>query len=238
MTSAFLALAAGALTLLNPCVLPLLPIVIGAAFHQNKWGPVAIAAGLTLSFTLIGVLILAFGFSLGIDNEAVRQIGAALLVIFGAVLLVPRLQSAFTTATAPLTSGASAMASRISEPGLIGQFAIGALLGIVWAPCAGPTLGAAIASASQGESLFEAFYIFGFFGLGVSGALLIFAYTSRATLATRKRGLQKFSSWAKPVFATLLILVGVMIFTGFDKNVEAMLLDIMPTWMIRLTTSI
>lgn len=238
MTGALLALAAGALTLINPCVLPLLPIIVGAAFQEHKWGPVAIAAGLTTSFTVIGVSILAFGFSIGIDETILRQAGALLLLIFGLVLLVPALQSGLTTLAAPLTSGAGGLAQRISAPGLPGQFAIGSLLGIVWAPCAGPTLGAAIASASQGKNLGEAFFIFGFFGLGISLALIAFAYASRATLAGRKKTLQRFSGYAKPLFGALLVSVGVMIVSGADKYLETKLLEVMPMWLIQITTSI
>lgn len=238
MTSIFLAFFAGALTLLNPCVLPLLPIVVGTAFQEDRWGPVALAAGLTGSFTLIGIPVLAFGFSIGVDTESVRQFGAYLLIAFGIVLAVPAFQTFLSVRLAPLVSGAGGMAARIGAPGLAGQFTIGALLGIVWAPCAGPTLGAAIASASQARDLVSSFVIFGFFGIGISMALLIFAYTSRATLAKRKQGLQRFSNWAKPVFGTLLIGVGGMIVTGYDKVLEAGLLDAMPTWLIRLTTSV
>ncbi|PKP78827.1 MAG: cytochrome C biogenesis protein [Alphaproteobacteria bacterium HGW-Alphaproteobacteria-3] len=238
MTPVFLAFLAGALTLLNPCVLPLLPIVVGTAFQENRWGPVALAAGLTASFTLIGIPVLAFGFSLGIDTETVRQLGAYLLIAFGIVLAVPAFQAVLAAKLAPLVSGAGGMAAKIAAPGLAGQFTIGALLGIVWAPCAGPTLGAAIASASQARDLTSSFVIFGFFGIGVSAALLVFAYASRATLAKRKQGLQRFSNWAKPVFGALLVIVGGMIVTGYDKVLEAVLLDAMPSWLIRLTTSV
>lgn len=238
MTSIFLAFLAGALTLLNPCVLPLLPIVLGTAFQENRWGPVAVASGLTASFTLIGVPVLAFGFSLGVDTEAVRQLGAYFLIAFGIILAVPALQSFTATKLAPLVSGAGEMAAKITAPGLVGQFTIGTLLGIVWAPCAGPTLGAAIASASQAQNLASAFVTFGFFGVGISAALLIFAYASRASLASSKQGLQRFSSWAKPTFGMLIALVGGMIVTGYDKALEAVLLDMMPLWFIQLTTSV
>ena len=62
------AYAAGLLTLVNPCVLPLLPIVIAAAFQSSRFGPLMLAAGLTLSFAVIGVGVTAFGDLAGIDG--------------------------------------------------------------------------------------------------------------------------------------------------------------------------
>jgi len=236
MTGLLLAFAAGMVTLLNPCVLPLLPIIIGSALQADRRAPLALALGLSTSFTLFGVLIVAFGYSIGLEGDHLRYGAGALLAISGLVLLIPPAQQAFSAAMSPLVSGGHTLLGRISGTGLASQFAIGALLGLVWTPCVGPTLGAAIAVASQRGDLGYSFMTFGIFSLGVSASLLLFAYGSRATLGARKQSFRAAAKWAKPALGAALLLVGVLIFTGLDKILEELLLDLSPAWLIDLTT--
>ena len=91
--SVLLALAAGLLSTLSPCVLPLLPIVIAAAVSQHRLGPVALAGGLALSFVAIGLFVATIGFSMGLDTEAFKILAAAMLIAIGVVLLAPALQT-------------------------------------------------------------------------------------------------------------------------------------------------
>lgn len=236
MGSALLAYVAGLVTILNPCVLPILPILVASAVSQSRFGPAALAAGLVFSFSIFGLLIIAFGFSIGLNEQVVRNGAAVLLVAAGLLMLIPRAQTAFATATGPLVAGGNRALNSVSGNGIAGQFGIGALLGLVWAPCVGPTLGVAIAAASRGENLIGAFLIFLVFGAGVATSILAFAYGSRKALSARKQTLQKLAKYAKPMFAGALIAVGVMIFTGIDKVIEARMLDVMPDWLIRFTT--
>ena len=85
-----LALLAGGLTVLNPCVLPILPIVFATAVSKHKYGPLALAAGLTVSFVAIVVFVNAVGFWIGLDSEKFRTVGAVLIILVGLVLVVPR----------------------------------------------------------------------------------------------------------------------------------------------------
>ena len=143
MARARLALLAGVLSTLSPCVLPLLPIVLGAALTEHRFGPVALAAGLALSFVVIGLFVATVGFAIGLDQDIFRNVAAALLIVIGAVLLLPRLQAQVAVAAGPFGNWAQSQAGGMSRSGLAGQFAVGLLLGAVWSPCAGPTLGAA-----------------------------------------------------------------------------------------------
>jgi len=229
---------AGLVTLLNPCVLPLLPIVVGSALGENRYGPAALTAGLVSSFAVFGFLLLTVGFAIGLDQEVVRFAAAVILIVAGVLLLVPRAQMAFALATAPVASSGNRLLEGVSGRGLGGQFAIGAILGLVWVPCVGPTLGVAIAAASRGENLLSAFLVFLVFGIGVATALLAFAYGSRKALATRKAMFQSAARWSKPILGALLLIVGTAIATGFDKTVETLLLNVLPVWLINLTVSI
>ena len=87
-----LAFLAGLLSILSPCVLPLVPIVFGAAAGERRFGPVALAAGVTASFVAIGLFVATIGFSLGLDGGAIRTAGAVMLILAGFVLVVPALQ--------------------------------------------------------------------------------------------------------------------------------------------------
>ncbi|PLK22529.1 cytochrome C biogenesis protein [Porphyrobacter sp. TH134] len=231
-----LAFVAGLVTILNPCVLPLIPILVGSALGKHRMGPAALASGLALSFATFGFVVVAFGFQLGIPEQGIRLFAGALLAAAGIILLVPALQTRLTMLFAPLTQRAQGALSRTSGEGLGGQFAVGVLLGLVWAPCVGPTLGAAIAAASQGEDLGGAFITFLVFAAGVALSVTGFAYGSRRAIGKGAGSLQKLARYAKPVFGAMLVLVGMLVLTEADKRVEAAVLNIMPDWLIVFTT--
>jgi len=97
-----IAYAAGLLTLINPCVLPILPIVVAGSLQANKLGPAALALGMSVSFIFFGVTITAFGHLVGLDEQHIAQAGALLMILFGAVLLVPRFSAKFADARRPV----------------------------------------------------------------------------------------------------------------------------------------
>ena len=240
LSSALLSFVAGLVTIFNPCVLPLVPILVASALGKSQFGPLALAAGLVVSFTLFGFIVIAFGYSLGIDEQIVRFFAGVMLAVAGAVLLVPQAQAALSAAAAPIANFGNQRLAKFSgdgqDKGALGQFGIGLLLGIVWAPCVGPTLGVAIAAASQGENLAASFGIFAIFGLGVATSVLAFAYGSRKAMGERRKTLGWLAKYGKPLFGGALLVVGLMVITGFDKVIEIAVLDLLPTWLIEFTT--
>lgn len=231
----FWAWLAGVLTLINPCVLPLLPVVLASAFQGGRFGPLALAAGLTLSFTLIGTGVAAFGRLIGIDDQGVSRIAAVMMIVFGTVLLIPRAQAALATIASPLANSANQRLDRMRQAGWSGQFLVGALLGAVWSPCVGPTLGGAIGLAASGTNLMQAAATMLFFSLGVSMVLLALAYGSRSALAARRERLAAWMPWAKPVMGAVLIAVGLAIVFHLERRIEGWLLGLMPTWLADLS---
>src|SRR5262245_14803313 len=145
MVTATLALAflAGALSILSPCVLPILPIVLGAAASQHRLGPAALAAGLAVSFVVVGLFVATVGYSIGLDADLLRNVAAVLMIAISVVLLVPRFQAQLALAAAPLANWSDRRFGGSAKTGLAGQLSLGILLGAVWSPCVGPTLGAA-----------------------------------------------------------------------------------------------
>ena len=232
------AYVAGVLTLINPCVLPLLPIVIAAAFQNSRLGPLALAAGLTLSFAVLGVSVTAFGHLLSIDADGVNRAAAIVMMAFGIVLLVPRAQAALATLAAPLASRANLRIDARERAGVAGQFGVGVLLGAVWSPCVGPTLGGAIGLAASGDGLVQAALTMLAFGVGVSTLLMALAYGSRQAVSARRERLAAWMPWAKPVMGATLLVVGFAILFHIDRSIEGWLLDRMPVWLQDLSVSV
>ena len=119
------AFLAGLLSVLSPCVLPLVPIVLGTAASEHRLGPVALASGLAIAFTTIGLFVATIGFAIGLDGDVFRRAGAILLVILGVVLMLPRLQAQVATAAGPVGAWAEERFAGIGTGGLSGQFTVG-----------------------------------------------------------------------------------------------------------------
>lgn len=222
---------AGALTLINPCVLPVVPIVLASALQAHRLGPVALAAGMGISFVVLGLTVAAAGQALGLSDQTLARAGAIAMIGFGAVLLVPRLNAGFALATAGMSARADMQIDTVDRSGLMGQALTGMLLGAVWSPCVGPTLGGAISLASQGGSLLWAGSVMTFFALGVASVMLLLAYGARAALMQRKAAMQRLAAKAKPLMGLTLIAVGFTIFFRLHHIAEAWLLGVLPVWL-------
>jgi cytochrome c biogenesis protein CcdA len=238
MTAGALGLAflAGVLTVLSPCVLPLLPIVLGAAASQHRLGPLALAGGLALSFTAIGLFVATIGFAMGLDTGVFRAVSAVLLIGVGLVLLVPRLQEQFALAAAPVSNWAGGYADNFTPGDLAGQFGLGLLLGTVWSPCVGPTLGAASVLAAKGENLLQVALTMLAFGVGAALPLLLLGILSREALMRWRSRLMEGGNAGKTALGLILVAVGLLVATGLDKRLEAILVEASPDWLTQLTT--
>jgi cytochrome c-type biogenesis protein len=222
------ALLAGLLSTLSPCVLPLLPIVLGAALTEHRYGPVALAAGVALSYVAVGLFVATVGFAIGLDQDVFRDVAA--------VLLVPRMQGQIAVAAGPFGNWAQAQAGGLSTRGISGQFALGLLLGAVWSPCVGPTLGAASVLAAQGKDLGHVAATMIAFGIGAAAPLIALGMLSREALMRWRDRLLSAGKGGKYLLGGLLVCLGVLIVSGLDKKLEAVLVDASPAWLTQLTT--
>jgi len=231
-----LAFLAGILSVLSPCVLPLIPIVLGTAASEHRLGPLALAAGLALSFTIIGLFVATVGFAIGLDTDVFRLVSAVLLIGLGLVLLVPRLQEQFAVAAGPVSQWAGGYLDNFAATGLAGQFGLGVLLGAVWSPCVGPTLGAASLLAAKGENLGQVALTMLVFGIGAALPLMLLGFVSREALQRWKGRMMEAGRGGKTLLGVLLLAIGLLIATGLDKRLEAALVDASPEWLTNLTT--
>ena len=227
---------AGIFSTLSPCVLPLLPLILGAAVAAHRFGMLALAAGMVLSFVSVGLFVATVGFSAGLTGDVFRWISAALLGMMGLVLLSTSLQQRFILAAGVLGNAGNQWMARITPSGLTGQFLIGLILGAIWSPCVGPTLGAASLLASRGENLGSVAAVMLAFGVGAALPLLIVGSLSREAM-TRWRGrLLGMGSNGKYVLGAGALAIAVLILTGLDHAVESALVRLSPAWLTDLTT--
>ncbi len=175
--SLVLAFLAGLLTSLSPCVLPVLPLVVGGALSQHRSGPLALCGGLAVSFSLLGVKASLATRAFGFEPDVIRVGGAVLLMVLGFSLLISRAQEWFSRLFAPLASKASSAAT--GNPTLWGNFLTGTVLGAVWSPCSGPALGTAVGLAAEARSVPHAFILMLVFRLAACLPLLAIAYGAR-----------------------------------------------------------
>lgn len=231
-----LALVAGLLSTLSPCVLPLLPLVLGAAASEHRYGPSVLAGGVALSFVAIGLFVATIGYGLGLDGDVFRRVAAILLILTGLVLVVPAAQTRLAVTGGPLANWTEARFGGFSTTGLGGQFGVGLLLGAVWSPCVGPTLGAASILAAQGRDLWAVGLTMLVFGFGAALPLLVLGTLSRSVLMGWRVRLMQVGKGLKAALGLLLVATGLVIVLGADKRLEAALVDASPDWLSALTT--
>jgi cytochrome c-type biogenesis protein len=236
MATIALAFLAGILSTLSPCVLPLLPIVLGSALSEHRWGPLALAGGLALSFVVIGLVVATVGFAVGLDSGVFRIVGGVLLIAIGLVLLMPRLQAQFALAAGPVGNWTEQRFGGFSTNGLGGQFGVGLLLGAVWSPCVGPTLGAASLLASQGKNLGAVAVTMLAFGIGAALPLVLLGLASREVMMRWRERMLAAGQRGKLVMGVVLVATGLLIVSNLDKAIETVLVDASPGWLNELTT--
>lgn len=229
-------LLAGLLSTLSPCVLPILPILLGSATAAHPRAPLALAVGLVLSYAVIGTLMAWLGAAMGLDTTLFRNVGAVILGLLGLVLMSTSLQHRFATATSSMGDAGNNLISSLNLNGLVGQFVIGLALGVVWSPCVGPTLGAAIVLASQGTHLPQVALLMGIFGIGAALPVVILAYLSRAAMMKVRGRLMQAGKTGKLILGFVMVAMAVMILSGADKPLEAWLVELSPQWLTALTT--
>lgn len=225
LSSIPLAFFAGILSLLSPCVLPMIPAVASSAMQASRTGLILLALGISVTFAVAGSLITFILLSLGISPDILRYFSAGLMLVMGVVLLIPMLNDRLSYWLSLLVTRLPGTNVQGSGTGF--QLLVGMSLGLVWLPCVGPTLGTAIALASTGQSMLLAFFVMLSFGLGCALPLVAIGYASGLQL----KKISNSAKYGKYILAIALILLSVMILTGFDKTLEILALNWLPDWV-------
>jgi cytochrome c-type biogenesis protein len=230
-----LAFAAGMLTVLSPCVLPLAPVVVASARAEDPRGPIALGLGLAATFGVVGGVLASFGVEFG-DWDWARTVSAAIMIAIGAALLSPAFGDAIERRLGFAGRAADVLSQRLPKAGLAGQAAAGVVLAFAWAPCAGPILGAALLFAAKGGSVPAAMATMSAYALGAAGALIAVGY-ALGRVAAKAR-----FAWAgeggRFALGAAFALIGAVVLTGLDHHIEAVLVAAMPGWLATFATSL
>jgi len=205
--------------------------VTTASFNKSKFGPLFLGIGLLISFVGVSLAVSSTGYLLGLDAGLGRKIAGIFLALSGLLFLSPALADLFAARLSFLSNfGNRASLDESSRP-LLAELASGVLLGIVWTPCSGPSLGAALGLASQGGSLVNASLILGVFGIGTLIPLMVVAYGARSYVSKLKKSSGAIDI-VKKVFGALMVAFGVLIVSDLDRQIEARLTSAMPeAWL-------
>ena len=220
--SAGIAVLGGLLTVLSPCVLPILPLIVGRSLQSHRYGPLALVVGLISGFAATGSLLgVTASWFTGLANT-LRVLAIALLIFAGILAIFPawsyRLFSYLR------------LGSLVKEPvrvGLVGEFWLGSQLGLLWTPCAGPVLGSILILAAVQNNAVGAFFLLVLYGLGAGLPLLLIAYggryLSKHLLSLRHAiVLQRFGG-------VVVVATAIAMFLGWDVQVQLWLAPIFPT---------
>ncbi len=233
-----LAFAAGLLTLINPCVLPLLPLIAAGSVARHPAGPLVLAAGMALAFTVAGIGVYGLTALTGLDADDVAVIAGWVMMGFGFALLLPQAQLGVARVTSPIAAGGTRLIGQVEGRGLLGEAAAGALLGLAWSPCIGPTLGAAIGFAAEGRNLGVAAATMAVFALGAAVVMLALSYGARGLIAQRRATLALLAPYARPVLGVGLVAAGAFVAFHVDHIAERLALQLLPPWLSDFSVSI
>ncbi len=216
----------------------MLPIVLGSVVQSNRHEPLALAAGMGGSFVSLGLFVALAGRAIGLNELLLSQIGAVLVIVFGIILLVPRFAHGFELATAGMASKADTRLDSLDQSGLRRQFLVGTLLGAVWSPCVGPTLGGAISLTSQGHNVLRSAMFMINFTLSIGSVIVALGYATRELILKRQSQMRRLVSSAKPIMGAVFLLLGLMILFKFNHVIEGWLLDVLPYWLQDLSVAV
>lgn len=223
------AMLAGIVTIGGPCILPLLPIILGtASVRQHASRPLFIILGFILSFSFFVIFFAVFGRALGISPDAFRILATIIIALFGAMMIFPKFQETLFAKLQPLLSKITPKTD-VANQGLWSGFVLGASLGLVWTPCAGPILGSILTLVVAKQHLAQAGALLIAYALGASIPMLAIAYGGQLAI-TRIRSLAHYTHIIQRLFGVLIVLVAITIATGVDRDAQAWLIQHAP-WL-------
>lgn len=218
----------GLVTILAPCIWPLLPIILSASASGGKKRPLGITLGILVSFGVLTLtlsyLVRAFSF----DPEIVRYVAVAVIGIMGVALLIPQFGAVLETYISRVSGKIGVFASKQGE-GFSGGFVVGLALGIVWTPCAGPILATIITLASTRSVSIEIILMMVVYLIGVGIPLFLFSLFGQKLFATN-RLVSKHTGVIQQIFGIIMILMAIAIATGYERRLQADLLDAFPSY--------
>lgn len=220
MVELLFALLAGALTIASPCILPVLPIILGASLTPgSRQRPAFIALGFVLTFSATALVLGALTDALGWSADSLHNAAVVLLLFFGVMMLAPSIFEKLTQRLSGLINRVNAIGTN-GGSGNIGGFILGMTLGIVWTPCAGPILGSILTLIATSHQSGKGFVLITSYAIGASIPMMLIAYGGQYMIG-HVRGLSRYSRKIQQGFGLAIILVAVALYLQYDVLINA-----------------
>ena len=219
---------AGFVTILAPCIWPVLPIILSSSIagERGHLRPLGIVFGIMFSFSIFTLFISYLVHVFHLDPNVLRILAVIIITFLGLTMLVPALGARFEMFVSKL-SGIFGQGSTNTKNGFLPGFVVGLSLGILWSPCAGPILATIAALAATGQVSLYVIVITLAYVTGVGVPLLAFAYGGKQ-FVTKARGLNKYTIKIQQAFGAVMILAAIAIFTNYDQTLQLQILDKFP----------
>ncbi len=226
------AFLAGVVTILSPCILPVLPIALASSLSQSKKRPIGIVLGFILSFTFFTLALSTLVKYTGIPGDILRNISVIIILLFGISLIIPKTQILLELVFSKLTSYIPNQSNHTD--GIWSGFIIGLSLGLIWTPCVGPIIASVITLAATSTVTLQSVFITLSYSLGTAIPMLIIIYSGRSLLQNHPWLLQNTGKIQK-IFGVLMIVVAIGLFFNYDRQFQTLILNKFPQYGAGLT---
>lgn len=223
---------AGIVTILSPCILPILPIILGGSLTGGKQKPLGIVAGFIGSFTFFTLFLSILVQALNISADALRFFSIIVIFGFGVSLITPKVQLFIEQLFSRLSNKFSPKSQ--NKEGFFGGVLIGLSLGLLWTPCVGPILASVISLALTGSVNSSAFFITLAYAVGTAIPMLLIIYTGRSIFQKIPSLLANTANIQK-VFGVVMMLTAIGIFFNVDRKFQTFVLQTFPQYGTGLT---
>jgi cytochrome c biogenesis protein CcdA/thiol-disulfide isomerase/thioredoxin len=227
------AFISGVITILSPCILPVLPIVLSGGISGGKSRPLGVLVGFIVSFAIFTLTLSAIVQAIGIPVDTLRYMAVVLIILFGLVMIIPWFRDRFELLTSCIASRGSNLGS-MQKSGFWSGIIVGLSLGLIWTPCVGPIMASVISLALTQHVTIDSVFITLAYTLGTSIPMFGVMLGGRALL-TKVPALTRNMANIQKVFGVVMILVGVAIGFGWDRQFQAAILRAFPNYGSGLT---
>jgi cytochrome c-type biogenesis protein len=226
-----LALLAGVFTIASPCVLPIMPIVLGTSVERpDRTRPLFIVAGFIVTFAALALTLGAVSAVAHVAQHTLRDTAAALLATFGLLRLWPApFDWLVARLPVPTFGGAGGAGSNQAASSNAGGFMLGMSLGAVWTPCAGPVLASILVLVVKAQNFEWSSLLLGLYALGAALPMLAIIYGGQYAIR-QSRSIARIAPRLQQVFGVFIILSAAAIYFQYDTLAVAALSAHFPTF--------
>lgn len=225
------AFIAGFVTILSPCILPILPIVLSGGISGGKKRPIGIVFGFVISFTFFTLFLSSLVTLFGISPDTLRLMSVVIIFSLGTSMFIPQFQLLIEHM---FTRISSKVVIKNSGDGFGGGVLLGTSLGLVWTPCVGPILASVITLAATNALTTTSLLITLAYSLGTAIPLLLITYGGRALLQ-KIPWLLKNTITIQRIFGIVMMIVSIGIYFNIDRSFQSYILDVFPDYGTNLT---